>query len=77
MAIVGFLHTDDVKKEIPTLAAYADDGWKGIGGMLMSMNKDGVDYDQLGVEIDAYNARHSMSQTSQTTKETQKTEAVK
>ena len=77
VAIVGFLHTDEVREDIPTLAAYADDGWKGIGGMLMSMTKDGVDYDQLGVEIDAYNAKHGVPQTSQKAQTSQTTQTKK
>lgn len=63
-----FLHSQELKEHVPTLAAYADQSWRGIGGLLMKMSSDGVDFDQLSKEIDAYSkeAGAGATQTAQT-----------
>ncbi len=38
MAVGSFLKSDEVKENMPTLAAYADSSWKGIVGVIMDMS---------------------------------------
>lgn len=57
VVIGAFLETDEIKENVPTLAAYADESWRGIVGVLLQMDKDGVDMDQLTAEMDAYSKK--------------------
>ena len=59
MTLVTFLHSEEIQSNIPTLAKYADDGWKGIGGMFLSMNRDGVDFEAMNEEINQYNQKNN------------------
>lgn len=63
LAIGAFLKSDEIRENLPTLARYADDSWKGIGGVFMEMGSDDVNLDQLAAEINAYNEKNGISQT--------------
>ncbi len=46
-----------MKHDLPTLAAYSDQTWRGVAGVIGKMASDDVDVDQINAEIDAYNAK--------------------
>ena len=53
LAIGVFLRSDEAKARSPILASYADESWKGIGGMIMKMNSDGVDFEKISDELNS------------------------
>ncbi len=56
VALGEFLKSDEIKTNVPTLSAYADESWRGIAGLMIKMNSDGVDMDQLVEEINAFSS---------------------
>ncbi len=56
MTLGSFLKSEEIQKNVPTLAAYADDSWRGIAGILVEMSKDGVDLDKMSKEMEAFSA---------------------
>ena len=55
------LESDDVKQTSPTFAKYAGESWKGIGGVIFAMSKNGADMEKIQAEFDAYNNRNNPS----------------
>ena len=73
MSIGTFLKTEKVQQRIPTLASYSDESWRGMLGLILKMQSDGVDFDLLSKEIDDYN-NSEMTEASGGSKKTQKTQ---
>ena len=55
------LESDEVKQTSPTFAKYAGESWKGIGGVIFAMSKNGADIEKIQAEFDAYNNRNNPS----------------
>ena len=55
------LESDEVKQTSPTFAKYAGESWKGIGGVIYAMSKNGADVEKIQAEFEAYNNRNNPS----------------
>ncbi len=54
MVFGSFLKSDEIKKNVPILAEYADESWRGVVGVFIKMNEDGVDFDEMTRQMNAF-----------------------
>jgi len=57
----NILESDEVKQTSPTFAKYASESWKGIGGVIFAMGRNGADVAKIQEEFEAYNNRNNPS----------------
>ena len=72
MFLGEMLKLPEVQEKAPILAAYSNQGWRGIGGLIMKMSSDGVDFDQLSKELEELGKVESAGQVQTTASEAAK-----